>query len=112
MYILYKDHDDNVDSGSFISQCIVRYAWKILKYDIKPDQIVERNFPTEINKNIPSVYDLETKQYHLGKQAVLDYFCNKLNEPTVVKDAMDWYQNNKNYRIQDDYFDKVYRQKL
>jgi len=97
-YRLYKVHDIP-DCAKLLK--IVRYLYGAHQIDIRPEQILERNFPSYI-KTIPSIeyWDRNNQVYHLhGLPEIVDMFEKSYHIDNLVERAEIWTKENPNFRI-------------
>ena len=104
-YTLFKPPVSKGDSE--ITQQIVRYVYKKFNKDIRPTNIIEREYPADINGKLPSILlwndDDEEKQYIIGGQNVIKWYESIINVTNLTNAAIHWCQQNPNYRINDDH---------
>lgn len=94
--ILYKVHE-NDDCDKF--QNIIRYLY-YKGTDLIPLQIVERNFPFDINtNNLPIIYYNNNKIE--GLVNIIHYYEKLLNLTNILHDSTEFCTKNPNYRIND-----------
>jgi hypothetical protein len=90
------------------TQNIIRYAYKELKKDIRPTNIIERDYPEELENKLPSVYLWNEKNYILGGENVVAWMEETLKFPNIQDIANEWSSENSEYRIHDDHTKKDY----
>jgi Endonuclease/Exonuclease/phosphatase family len=106
-YTLFKEPESKDDS--LITQDIVRYVYCKFRNDIRPTNIIERDYPADINNQLPSILvwkvnsEEEEEEYIMGGDNVIEWFENTLNIPNLVNAATNWAEDNPNYRINDDH---------
>lgn len=90
------------------TQQIVRYIHNKFSLDLRPTNIIEREYPLEINEMLPSVLLWDTKQYILGGECVLQWYYDlikdKLSNVDIeefLKSVKGWSNDNPDYRIND-----------
>lgn len=98
-YILCKSAISDNNPGSKSTQEIIHYAHSVLNTDIRPITIIERMYPPQAYE-LPSIYDNNTEQWHVGYDAVMTWYEEALGIPNISKKATEWAENNKDYRIQ------------
>ena len=91
---------------SEITQDIVRYAYKELKKDIRPTNIIERDFPDELEGKLPSIYLWEDQRYVVGGEDVVLWMEDVLKYPNLRETVNDWSYENPDYRINDDHYSR------
>ena len=89
---------------SEVTQNIVRYAYKELKKDIRPTNIIERDFPDELEGKLPSIYLWNEQQYVVGGENVVMWMENILKHSNLIEIMKDWSRENSEYRINGDHF--------
>jgi len=110
-YTLFKEPESKDDS--LITQDIVRYVYCKFRKDIRPTNIIERDYPADINNQLPSILvwvddehsfeEEQTNEYIIGGTNVIEWFENTLNIPNLVNAAINWSKENPDYRINDDH---------
>jgi len=97
-YRLYKIHE-NSDCLSLLS--VVRYLHGVHQIDIRPSQIIERRFPSEV-KYLPTIeYIINGQPYYLGGlQNIINLFEKYYGIDNLLESAIQWTKDNPNYRVQ------------
>ena len=80
---------------SQVTQNIIRYAYKELKKDMRPTNIIEREFPEEIQGRLPSLYLWNEKRYLLGGEDVIQWMEETLKYPNLRDIATEWCEVNR-----------------
>ena len=68
-YTLYKTPISKDNKGCELTQNIVRYIHYTYAVDIRPRFIIERNYPSIIKNELPSLFDNKNNIYYNGKEA-------------------------------------------
>lgn len=92
---------------SEMTQNIVRYAYKELDKDIRPTNIIEREYPDEIGNNLPSVYLWEGEEYIIGGENVISWMENVLHYPNLREEIKEWIEKNSDYIIDSKYNNRI-----
>lgn len=89
------------------TQQLVRYIHFKLSLDFRPTNIIEREYPIEINNTLPSVLIWDSKEYILGGDNVLHWYYELVKEnidldyDEFIAVGREWSVQNPDYRIND-----------
>jgi len=94
---LLRTENENTDCD--LLQYLVRYLYT-KNIEIRPKNIIERNFPLQIKGIVPSILTKDGK-YILGLINIIDYYNKILNRTDLMDKAKKFRKINPEYRIKD-----------
>lgn len=94
--VLYKIHDDENCEDLLNLRRYLHYKG----VDIRPINIIERDFPSHINGVLPTIVFFNGLTLY-GLANILTYYENVLKVTNLYEDSNKFIQDNPNYRITD-----------
>ena len=97
-YTLFKSPISADIDGCKLTQDVVRFAHACYNRDIRPTNIVERQYPMEVDI-LPSIFLWDKSRYLKGIDAIMLYYEAKLQLTDLTRLARQWSKEHPNYRI-------------